>query len=182
LAFKPADVAREATKKARSYSTVVNRSAGWDSVDNSRMVITRELKREEFPLAEKLWEEYRGQKNDMPEERVFGVFENGTLAATARCTRHTDGLEMDCVFSSERFRGRGYARLAVQALIDACGSELIFIHSTLVLIPFYKTFGFTPIPEDQLPRTIRERFLFCFGEMAGCNVCPMKRLPGGKQD
>lgn len=135
----------------------------------------RELKKEEFPLAEKLWEEYRGQKNDMPEERVFGVFENGTLAATARCTRHPDGLEMDCVFASERFRGKGYARNAVEALIRACGSERIFIHSTLVLIPFYKTFGFVPIPEKDLPRTIMERFLFCFGEMAGCNVCPMTR-------
>lgn len=135
----------------------------------------RELKYEEFPLAVKLWEEYRGQKNDMPEERVFGVFENGSLAATARCTRHPDGLEMDCVFSSERFRGKGYARAAVQALIDACGSEQIFIHSTIVLISFYKTFGFVPILEDELPRTIRERFLFCFGEMAGCNVCPMTR-------
>ncbi len=103
-------------------------------------VVVRELKKEEFPLAEKLWEEYRGQKSDMPEERIFGVFENGTLAATARCTRHPDGLEMDCVFSSERFRGRGYARLAVQTLIDACGSEQIF-----------------------------------FGEMEGCNVCPMTR-------
>jgi GNAT superfamily N-acetyltransferase len=141
-------------------------------------VEVRELNYEEFPLAEKLWEEYRGQKNDMPEERVFGVFGNATLAATARCTRHPDGLEMDCVFSSERFRGRGYARRAVQALIDACGSEQIFIHSTIVLISFYKTFGFVPIPEDQLPRTIRERFVFCFGEMEGCNVCPMVR--GGR--
>lgn len=135
----------------------------------------RELAKEEFRLAEKLWEEYRGQKNDMPEERVFGVFENGNLAATARCTRHPDGLEMDCVFASEKFRGKGYARLAVQALIDACGSEPIFIHSTLALIPFYKTFGFVPIHEDLLPKTIKERFLFCFGEMVGCNVCPMTR-------
>jgi len=30
-------------------------------------IVVRELKYEEFPLAEKLWEEYRGQKNDMPE-------------------------------------------------------------------------------------------------------------------
>jgi GNAT superfamily N-acetyltransferase len=139
------------------------------------MVVVRELKHEEFQLAEKLWEEYRDQKNDMPGERVFGVFDNSILAATARCTRHPDGLEMDCVFSSERFRGKGYARLAVQALINACGSEQIFIHSTLILISFYKTFGFVPIPEDKLPTTIRERFLFCFGEMVGCNVCPMTR-------
>jgi N-acetylglutamate synthase-like GNAT family acetyltransferase len=144
-------------------------------IEDGQGVVVRELKKEEFPLAEKLWEEYRGQKNDMPEERVFGVLENGSLAATARCTRHPDGLEMDCVFASEKYRGRGYARKAVQALIDACGSERIFIHSTLVLIPFYKTFGFVPIPENQLPRTIMERFLFCFGEMAGCNVCPMTR-------
>ncbi len=138
-------------------------------------VEVRELRYEEFPLAVKLWEEYRGQKNDMPEERIFAVFENRVLAATARCTRHPDGLEMDCVFSSERFRGRGYARLAVQALIDACGKEQIFIHSTIILISFYKTFGFSPIPEDELPRSIKERFVFCFGEMMGCNVCPMVR-------
>jgi N-acetylglutamate synthase-like GNAT family acetyltransferase len=141
----------------------------------------RELDHAEFPLAEKLWEEYRGQKNDMPDERVFGVFENGVLAATARSTRHPDGLEMDCVFSGEKFRGRGYARAAVQALIDSCGSEQIFIHSTIVLIGFYKTFGFVPIPEDQLPVTIRERFIFCFGEMEGCNVCPMARQGAGKR-
>jgi len=142
-------------------------------------VMVRELERGEFPLAEKLWEEYRGQKNDMPDERIFGVFEDGVLAATARCTRHPDGLETDGVFSGERFRGKGYARRAVQALIDACGKERIFIHSTIALIPFYKTFGFVPIPEDQLPRTIRERFLFCFGEMEGCNVCPMTRAGNG---
>jgi N-acetylglutamate synthase-like GNAT family acetyltransferase len=138
-------------------------------------VVVRELNHEEFVLAEKLWEEYRGQKNDMPDERVFAVFENGAIAATARCTRHPDGLEMDCVFASEKSRGKGYARLAVQALIDACGKEQIFIHSTIVLISFYRTFGFSPIPEDQLPTTIKERFLFCFGEMTGCNVCPMTR-------
>jgi len=139
----------------------------------------RELLKEEFRLAEKLWQEYRGQKNDMPEERVFAVFENGSLAATARCTRHPDGLEMDCVFAGERFRGKGYARLAVQALIDACGKEQIYIHSTLALISFYKTFGFVPLHEDLLPKTIKERFLFCFGEMEGCNVCPMTRVGSG---
>jgi GNAT superfamily N-acetyltransferase len=137
---------------------------------------TRELKPEEFGLAEKLWEQYRGQKADPVHERIFGVFDNGTLAATARCTRHTDGVEMDCVFSSEKYRGKGYARAAVMALLQACGSEQIFIHSTLVLIAFYKSLGFVPIPEDKLPGTIRERFLFCFGEMQGCNVCPMTRV------
>ena len=82
---------------------------------------------------------------------------------------------MDCVVSLDEYRGKGHARKAVQSLVDTCGSERIYIHSTLVLISFYKTFGWTPIPEDQLPRSIRERFIFCFGEMEGCNVCPMVR-------
>ena len=137
--------------------------------------IIRELSPAEFPLAEKLWEQYRGQKANPATERIFGVFEDGKLAATARFTRHSDGNEMDCVFSLDEYRGKGHARKVVQVLVDTCGSERIYIHSTLVLISFYKTFGWTPIPEDQLPRSIRERFIFCFGEMEGCNVCPMVR-------
>ncbi len=136
---------------------------------------TRELNHDEFHLAERLWEQYRGQKADPVHERIFGVFVEGDLAATARYTKHPDGIEMDCVFVSETYRGKGYARFAVQELITQCGSESIYIHSTIVLISFYKTFGFIPIPEDQLPRSIKERFLFCFGEMMGCNVCPMVR-------
>jgi len=141
--------------------------------------ITRELTITEFPLAEKVWEHYRGQKADTETERIFGGFNDGKLVATARFTRHPDGNEMDCVFSLDEYRGKGYARKVVQALVDAFGKETIFIHLTLVLIPFYKTFGWYAIPEDQLPKSIRERFIFCFGEMEGCNVCPMRREPGG---
>ena len=135
----------------------------------------RELKREEFFLAEKLWEQYRGQKADPVHERIFGVFVDGELAATARHTKHPDGVEMDCVFVPEPDCGKGYARDAVEELIKHSGPEPIYIHSTLVLISFYKTLGFSPIPEDQLPQSIKERFAFCFGEMLGCNVCPRVR-------
>jgi N-acetylglutamate synthase-like GNAT family acetyltransferase len=138
----------------------------------------RELKQEEFPLAEKVWTYYRGQKADPARERIFGVFVDGALAATARCTRHPGGLEMDCVFTLDEYRGSGYAKEAVQRLLEECGSETIYIHSTLPLIGFYGKLGFEPIPEARLPTSIRERFLFCFGEMAGCNVAPMMRSPG----
>jgi hypothetical protein len=43
--------------------------------------IVRELDPSEFPLAEKVWEEYRGQKADPKIERIFGVFDDGDLAA-----------------------------------------------------------------------------------------------------
>jgi GNAT superfamily N-acetyltransferase len=140
-------------------------------------IVVRELSREEFSLAEKVWEQYRGQKADREKERIFGVFVDGTLAATARCTRHPDGLEMDNVFTLDEFRGKGYARMAVELLLKHCGNRIIYIHSTLPLIGFYRSLGFSPIPEGKLPESIRERFLFCFGEMEGCNVSPMKREP-----
>jgi N-acetylglutamate synthase-like GNAT family acetyltransferase len=142
----------------------------------------RELRREEFPLAEKVWEHYRGQKADPEHERIYGAFVDGDLAATARCTHHPDGMEMDCVFTLDAFRGRGYARKVVAMLLKSCGSDRrIFIHSTLALVSFYKSLGFRPIPESSLPQSIRERFAFCFGEMEGCNVAPMARDPQSHQ-
>jgi N-acetylglutamate synthase-like GNAT family acetyltransferase len=138
----------------------------------------RELRREEFPLAEKVWEHYRGQKANPEHERIFGAFVDGTLAATARCTHHPDGVEMDCVFTLDEFRGRGYAREVVARLLGECGSDhTIYIHSTLVLVSFYRSLGFHPISERTLPQSIRERFAFCFGEMEGCNAVPMARDP-----
>jgi len=73
--------------------------------------------------------------------------------------------------------------LAPEGEGDEAGSPLrklgvVHIHSTLPLIGFYGKLGFEPIPEARLPTSIRERFLFCFGEMAGCNVAPMMRSPG----
>jgi N-acetylglutamate synthase-like GNAT family acetyltransferase len=136
---------------------------------------TRELKRDEFLLAENLWEQYHGQKADPVHDRIFGVFIDGKFVASARYVKHTDGVEMDCVFVPEPEGGKGYARDAVEDLIKHCGSEPIYIHSTLDLIPFYKTVGFLPIPEDQLPPTIKERFSFCLGNMKGCNISPMVR-------
>jgi N-acetylglutamate synthase-like GNAT family acetyltransferase len=136
---------------------------------------TRELQRDEFYLAENLWEQYHGQKADPDHEKIFGVFVDGNLVASARYVKHADGVEMDCVFVPEPEGGKGYARDAVEELIKECGSESIYIHSTLDLIPFYKTLGFIPIPEDKLPPSIQERFSFCVGNMKGCNISPMVR-------
>jgi N-acetylglutamate synthase-like GNAT family acetyltransferase len=140
-------------------------------------IIARELSPDEFALAENVWVHYRGQKADRKNERIFGIFVDGILAATARCTRHPDGIEMDNVFTLDEFRGKGYARKAVEMLLSHCGSETIYIHSTLTLVSFYQTLGFSPIREVELPQTIRDRFLFCFGQMEACNVSPMKRIP-----
>ena len=143
----------------------------------SLTVIVKELTKYEFRLAEEVWTQYHQQKADPDTDRIFGAFVEGELAAVARCRRHPDGLEVDGVFVSDDYRDRGYARKAVQELVDRCGSEPLYMHSTLDLVKFYASFGFAPIPESALPKSIKERFNFAEGELKGANVSPMKR-PG----
>jgi nucleotide-binding universal stress UspA family protein/N-acetylglutamate synthase-like GNAT family acetyltransferase len=144
-------------------------------------VQVRELFWNEFSLAEKIWRKYHGQHADRVNDRIFGVFVEGSPVAVARCKRHPDGLEVDGVFVLNDFRGRGYARLAVEELVNNCGSEPLYMHSTLELVEFYGSFGFREIDESELPDTIRERFNFAKGELEGANVSPMRRLPGEKK-
>jgi nucleotide-binding universal stress UspA family protein/GNAT superfamily N-acetyltransferase len=145
----------------------------------SLTVIVKELGKAEFWLAEQVWMSYHQQKGDPDTDRIFGVFVEGALAAVARCRKHHDGLEVDGVYVPDDYRDRGYARKAVQDLVDACGSEPLYMHSTLALVRFYSSFGFEPIPESALPRSIKERFNFAEGEMKGANISPMKRTGQG---
>jgi nucleotide-binding universal stress UspA family protein/GNAT superfamily N-acetyltransferase len=143
----------------------------------SLSVLVKELGVKEFPLAEQVWFGYHQQKADPSIDRVFGVFIEGTLVATARCRRHPDGLEVDAVYTPDQYRGRGYARMVVRALVEACGNEPLSMHSTLELVGFYAMFGFTEIGEQELPASIRDRFNFADGELEGADVSPMKRVP-----
>ncbi len=140
----------------------------------------RELKSDEFGLAEKLWEDYHQTKGDPSIDRVFGVFSGNALVSVARCRRHPDGYEVDGVFTPVDLRGHGYAKLAVAALVEACHHDLLYMHAVLGLVPFYRAFGFESIDESGLPPTIRARFAFALGEMEGSNVHPMRREPGLK--
>lgn len=140
-------------------------------------ITIRELGQEEFSHVDRLWEQYRGQQTDRAIDRVFGAFSDGSLVGTTRVRRHPDGLEVDGVFVSEAHRGEGLARRLVQTVLDEFGLETLWLHSTIPLIGFYGSFGWVPVPESRLPPTIRERLAFCFGEMMGCGVSPMRRDP-----
>jgi len=140
-------------------------------------VIVRELSVDEFPLVEALWVHYHGQKTDRTTDRIIGAFVDEDLAAVARCRRHPDGLEVDGVYASEEHRGEGLARMVMEELLRTFGDQVLYLHSTLVLVRFYGSLGFVAIPEDELPPTIKERLAFCFGEMKGCGVAPMRRIP-----
>jgi nucleotide-binding universal stress UspA family protein/predicted GNAT family acetyltransferase len=142
-------------------------------------VRARELTPAEFPLAEEIWEHYHQQKADRENDRIFGVFLDENLASVARCKRHPKGgHEVDAVFTPDEFRGRGYAKKAVEALVDACGEHTLYMHSTLELVPFYSSFGFREIPERDLPPSIQARYGFAMGDMRGSQVSPMMRPPG----
>jgi nucleotide-binding universal stress UspA family protein/N-acetylglutamate synthase-like GNAT family acetyltransferase len=141
-------------------------------------VVTRELAPGEFPVAEEIWLRYHQQKTDRGTDRLFATFADGVPAGVARCRRHPDGLEVDGVFVLPEFRNRGYARRLMDALVPACGRETLYMHSTLELVPFYRSFGFEPIPEAELPRTIRERYSFALGDLRSAQVQPMRRKAG----
>jgi GNAT superfamily N-acetyltransferase len=140
-------------------------------------VEARELSTGEFDQAEKVWLGYHQQKAERDTDQIFGVFVEGALAAVARCRRHPDGLEVDGVFVDEQYRNRGYAKKAVEVLVAACGTETLYMHSTLPLVAFYSSFGFTSIAEQELPGGIRARFDFAGGNLEGANAAPMRRLP-----
>jgi len=141
-------------------------------------VVTRELAPGEFPIADEIWTHYHQLKTEKKTDRIFAVFADGVPAGVARCRRHPDGLEVDGVFVLDEFRNRGYARRVMDALVPACGNEILYMHSTLDLVPFYGTFGFVPIPEAELPPTIRARYSFAMGELRTAQVQPMRRPAG----
>ncbi|WP_243669987.1 universal stress protein [Methanoculleus chikugoensis] len=134
-------------------------------------VETRELRSEEFALAEEIWVDYHELKADLKTDRIFGVFAGEFLVSVARCRRHPDGCEVDGVFTPPvRFRGGkgGYARRAMDALVEACQHDTLYMHSVRNLVDFYGgEYGFISIPESDLPPTIRARYAFALGEMEG---------------
>ncbi|WP_342452279.1 N-acetyltransferase [Methanolinea mesophila] len=108
---------------------------------------------------------------------MFAAFSDNRVVSVARCKRHTDGMELDGVFTPDELRGHGYANAAVWGLVEACGHDTMYMHSVATLTGFYGHYGFLLIPEYELPDTIRERYAWAQGEMEGANVAPMKRPP-----
>jgi nucleotide-binding universal stress UspA family protein/GNAT superfamily N-acetyltransferase len=140
---------------------------------------TRELATSEFFMAEKIWFDYHQTRSDPVHDRIFAVFVEDTPVSVARCKRHEDGYEVDGIYTWEEFRGNGYARYALDALIAACGGTVLYMYAVIHLVDFYRSVGFVPIPERELPLSIRERYEWALGDMGAANVCPMKRVPSG---
>jgi len=149
------------------------------SIGGIGAINVRELTPAELVRAEKeIWVHYHQQKADRKTDRLFAAFSGTRLIGVARASRHPDGLEVDAVYILEEYRRRGFARSAMLLLIEECGrNETLYMHSKIELVDFYGSLGFYPIPEKDLPKTIRDRFGFCMGNLKGIDVCPMKRDP-----
>ena len=141
------------------------------------LVKSRELDRSEFYIAEKIWFDYHQTKSDPDHDRIFAVFVEDTPVSIARCKLHPDGFEVDGIFTWKEFRGNGYSRKTLEALVEGCGNTVLYMYAVLPLVDFYASLGFVIIPEKELPLTVRERYLWAMGNMKGANVCPMKRVP-----
>jgi hypothetical protein len=140
--------------------------------------VVRELTVEEFGNAAIAWHDYHETKGDPTLDRIFGVFCQGELVSLARCRRHPGGLEVDGIFTPVIHRHLGYSRLAMGALVEACHNDDLFMYAVSHLTGFYAGFGFEPIPEQDLPPTIRERYTWAAGNLEGAEVQPMYRKPG----
>lgn len=138
----------------------------------------RELRADEFCLADLVWKEYHETKGDPGRDRVFAVFSGATPVSLARCRRHPCGFEVDGIFTVESCRGRGYSRMAVGALVEACHNDVLFMYAVRHLAVFYATFGFEPVLETALPADIRERYTWAAGNLEGADVQPMRRNAG----
>ena len=142
-------------------------------------VDVRELTPAELIRAEReLWTHYHQQTADRINDRLFAAFAGTKLIGVARCSRHPDGLEVDAVYVLDEYRRHGFARSVMLHLIEECGrQETLYMHSKIELMDFYGSLGFYPMAESDLPKTIRDRFGFCMGNLKGIDVCPMKRDP-----
>jgi nucleotide-binding universal stress UspA family protein/N-acetylglutamate synthase-like GNAT family acetyltransferase len=136
---------------------------------------TRELTTSEFYMAEKIWFDYHQTKSDPEHDRIFAVFIEDTIVSIARCKRHEDGYEVNGIFTWEEFRGNGYSKKALDLMIKECGNTVLCMYAVKHLIDFYASFGFEPIPEEELPVTIRKRYSWAMDDRENAKVCPMKR-------
>ncbi|WP_221058501.1 GNAT family N-acetyltransferase [Methanoculleus chikugoensis] len=145
-------------------------------------LVVRELFPHEFPhVEEEVWSHYRDRKVHPGGDRIFGALAGEYLVGTARCRKHPDGCEVDRVYVLSEYRGRGIDRQLMDLLVRECGErDILYLHSRTGLINFYASFGFSPISRRELPKTIRERFIFHTGEVEALGITPMKREPGSQ--
>jgi hypothetical protein len=140
--------------------------------------VVHELTVGEFASAATVWHDYHETTGDPAQDRIFGISCEGELVSLARCRRHNGGLEVDGIFTPATHRRRGFSRLAVGALVEACHNDDLYMYAVHHLVDFYAGFGFLPIPEKSLPPTIRERYTWAAGNLEGAEVQPMCRKAG----
>ncbi|MBR1369647.1 GCN5 family acetyltransferase [Methanocalculus chunghsingensis] len=138
----------------------------------------REIRSDEFPDANIVWIDYHGTTGDPAVDRIFAACEGDAIVSLARCRRHPDGYEVDAVFTPEIHRGRGLSRQVMTALVEACYNDELTMYAVVHLRKFYGEYGFVPIPEGDLPASVRERYLWAAGNMEGAEVAPMRRSSG----
>ena len=152
--------------------------AGPAAIGTGQVGGVRELKSDEFPVADAAWVHYHDTSGDVTRDRIFAFFIGESIVSLARCRRHRDGLEVDGVFTLEEFRRNGYSRQVMTALTEACHNDELFMYAVRNLTDYYARFQFETVPERDLPASIRERYQWAAGNLEGADVQPMRRRAG----
>lgn len=141
-------------------------------------VVVRELLSTEFSGAALVWRDYHETTGNPVTDRIFAVIAEGSIASLARCRYHPGGYEVDGIWTPPDFRKRGYSKLCIAALVEACHNDDLSMYAVRHLTGFYGTFGFVPVAEKDLPAAIRERYTWAAGNLEGAEVQPMVRRAG----
>lgn len=87
---------------------------------------------------------------------AFCLFQDGRVVANASATRmrlviegaDIDGWQFGAVGCLPSLRGRGLARMAMQAALAHCGDAPVLLFANERVLEFYPRFGFAPAPQS----------------------------------
>lgn len=115
-----------------------------------------------------------GQWSD--DYRAFCLVEDGRVVANASVSRmrlivdgaQIEGFQLGAVGCLPERRGRGLARRALQAALEACGAAPVLLFANETVLQFYPRFGFRPAPQHL--------FLADFAAAPGADPAPRADL------
>jgi len=102
---------------------------------------------------------YDLDSNDMKAEDFIVAEENGSIIGFGRLWKHDDAVELGTIGVVEEYRGKGVAKMIIQALLEwhnvnAVRERHLPIYLTTLIPEFFEQFGFkrltTPPPQSMI--------------------------------
>jgi len=120
-------------------------------------IVVRPARREDFPAIRELIHTVRINPTGLDWRRfLIAVGPEDEFVGCGQIKPHTDGSrELASIAVRPEFRGRGAARLIIEALLEHETSRPLYLMCRALLTPLYARFGFVNVGEPDLPRYFR---------------------------